>query len=152
VDDVRFWRGAAVAADAFGGPAWIRPAPGAPGAECVRLGETPWVEVARALEDMMAAEAVQYSGHAQELRERLLETLAELARGPEVCGCLRGDAAAGLAALAAPEPEDRRGTPAQRALAKAAGDALAALQSGRVRPRWLRETPDGPATGCGPPR
>jgi len=150
VDDARFWRGATVAADGLGGPAWLAAIPGAPG-ECVRLGETPWLELGRALEDMEAAEAPQYAGHARALRERLMETLGELARGAEICGCLRGDAAAGLAALGTPEPGERAGTPARRALVKAGGEAVAALRAGRAKVRWLRDAAGGPATGCGTP-
>jgi hypothetical protein len=149
VDDVRFWRGAPVAATAIGGPAWLLDRPDAPGEECVRLGEVSWPEITRALDDMEEAEAPQYSGHARELRERLEETLAKLATGPEVCGCLRGDPFTALGALAAVNPDERRKTQAQRRLVNAAAAALEGLRSGRVKLRWLRETPGGEPTGCG---
>jgi antitoxin (DNA-binding transcriptional repressor) of toxin-antitoxin stability system len=151
VDDVRFWRGAAVAADAVGGPAWLGDVPPGGAAECIRLGESPWTEVARALDDMEAAEAPQYSGHARELRDRLSETLARVARGPTVCGCVRGDPIAGLPALAAASPDERRKTQAQRAVVAGAGAALDALRTGRVKVQWLRDRPGGDPTGCRAP-
>lgn len=151
VDDVRFWRGAAVAADGVGGPAWLREDPEAPGMECVRLGQTAWADVARALDDMEAAGAPQYVERAVALRARLDETLDLLARGPIVCGCLRGDPLAGLPGLAAIASEQRRTTRAERELAAEAAAALEALRSGRVRVRWLRDAPGAKPIGCAGP-
>jgi hypothetical protein len=147
-EDRRFWRGAGVAADHTGEPSWLgEPAPGS-GAPCVRLGEVDWPAIADALDAMERAGSEPYVRHARELRSALVETMTRLARGPEVCACLpTRDAAATLEPLAA--GGDRLGTPARRALAKASGDAMKALKSGRARVRFLRQAPDAPPTGCG---
>ncbi len=148
-DDVKFWRGAVVATNGIGRPSWVRDAPEAASGECVRLGEVAWVDVAKALESMSAVTPYPYPDRARELRGRFLETLAGIARGPAICGCVRGDATKGLAALAE-AGEAKRGTPpVERELAKAASDALSALKSGRARIDWLRKSPGDPPTGCG---
>jgi hypothetical protein len=147
VEDVRFWRGASVAANRFGDPAWLDPVADAPGAECVLLGETRWADVARGIAEMEAAAAPQYASHARELRRRLADTLEPLARGAPVCGCVRGDAGAGLAELAAVEPGDKRNENALR-VQRSATLALDALRAGRAKVRWLRQAPGGEPTGC----
>ncbi len=150
VDDQRFWRAAVVVANAVGAPAWVRSAPEAASGACVRLGEVSWVDIARALDGMAAAEPYPYPDRARELRGQLLETLAAIARGPQVCGCVRGDAAKGLPALASGEADAKKGTPPPpRDLVKAAADALSALRNGRAKVQWLRESPDRPPNGCG---
>jgi antitoxin (DNA-binding transcriptional repressor) of toxin-antitoxin stability system len=149
VSDLRFWRGASVAADRAGEPSWVEEAPRAAAGVCVRLGQTAWPELAAALDDMEAAREPQYADHARELRQLLVETLGAIAKGPEICGCVRGDPVAGLDALATAAADARRGTPEQRALSKAAADAVGALRGGRVRVRWLRDAPGAEPTGCG---
>ncbi|HET8539764.1 MAG TPA: hypothetical protein VFL83_07815 [Anaeromyxobacter sp.] len=149
VDDVRFWRGAAIAADGSGGPAWLEHAPDAPGGACVRLGTARWRDVVRALDDMEATRAAQYAGRARTLRDELVETLAGIGRGPVVCGCLRADPTTGLHALAALDAPEGPDAPAQPAVAEAARAALDAVQSGRVKVRWLRDAPGAEPTGCG---
>jgi hypothetical protein len=150
-DDQKFWRGAMVAADAVGDPAWMSTAPEAATGECVRLGEISWPDVARALDGMAGAEPYPYPDRARALRARFLETLAAIAQGPQVCGCVRGDATKGLAELASGDGGGKKGAPLPRDLAKAAADAVAALKSGRAKVRWLRQAPGAPPTGCGAP-
>lgn len=152
VDDQKFWRGAVTVANAVGEPAWVRRAPEAASGECVRLGEVSWTDIAKGLESMGAAEPYPYPDRARELRARLVETLAAIARGPEVCGCVRGEATKALAALASGEADAKKGAPPlPRDLAKAAADALSALRSGRAKVQWLRESAGGAPTGCGGP-
>lgn len=146
VEDVRFWRGASVVANGFGDPVWLEAVADAAGAECVRLGETRWTDVARGMADMESAAAPQYASHARELRGRLADTLEAIARGG-VCGCVKGDAAAGLAELAALDPGDKRNESARR-VQRSAAQALDALRTGRARVRWLRQAPGGEPTGC----
>lgn len=149
-EDGRFFRGARVAAGRRGDPSWLgEPVPGGGGRRCVRLGEVSWADVADAIDDMEGARSPAYARYARALRQRLLETLGELARGPRVCGCFPGDASVGLAPLATSLAPERLGTPARRALAKAASEALEAMRVGRARVLWLRETKDAPPTGCG---
>jgi hypothetical protein len=144
-EDQRFWRAAALVADPYGDPAWLGASPGEGEEACVRLGEVPWAEIAGALGQMEMARAEGYVAQGRRLRQRLVETFAALARGLG-CGCVRGDAAAGLEPLATPKGE-RLGSPARRALAKAATDAFEAVRKGRVR--WLRDAPGAAPTGCG---
>ncbi len=151
VDDVKFWRGAVVAANAVGEPAWVRAAPEAAGGECVRLGEISWAALAKALDGMSVAEPYPYPDRARELRGRLLETFAALARGPQVCGCVRGEATKGIAELASAGDAKKGAPPPARELAKAAADALSALGSGRTKVDWLRNSAGDPATGCRTP-
>jgi hypothetical protein len=149
-DDQRFWRGAVVVANAVGEPVWVRAEPEAASGECLRLGEVSWSDIARALDGMGAAEPYPYPDRTREFRGRFLETLGAIAQGPQVCGCVRGDAAKGLAELASGEGGAKKGAPPPaRDLVKAAADALSAFKSGRAKVQWLRQSPGGPATGCG---
>ncbi len=145
-EDQRFWRAAALVADENGDPAWLGPGEGEE--PCVRLGEMPWPEVAEALGQMETARSERYSAHGRRLRERLVETLVGLERG-NVCGCVRGDAAAELEPLAAAREREKLGTAARRAITTAATTAFDALRKGPGKVRWLRDAPGAPATGCG---
>jgi hypothetical protein len=146
-EDGRYFRGLARATRADGDPVWLGdPAPG-DGAPCVRLGEISWAEVAQGIEEMERSRGEPYARRAALLRERLMASLEGLGRGGVVCGCVRGDPLAALDALAA--MHERLGTPARRALVAAAGDAAAALRTGRARVSWLRDAPGAPVTGCG---
>lgn len=151
-EDGRFWRAAARVAGRTGEPGWLgEPLPDST-ERCVRLGEVRWQELAEALEAMERAGSEPYVRHAQALRAALIETLATVARGPSTCACLRGAPAEGLEPLVTSAAAERVGTPARRALAKAAADALEALRTGRARVSFLREAPGAPPTGCGKPR
>lgn len=143
-EDQRFWRGASIALDGGGEPAWLGPSVGG-GPRCVRLGEAAWLEIAGALEAMETAGEEPYARLGRAFRASLVATLAGIASAP-VCGCTKGDPTAGLEPLAA--AGEKRGSPMQRALAKAAGEALVALRAGTARLVWVREAPGAPATGC----
>jgi hypothetical protein len=146
-EDQRYFRGLARTTRADGDPAWLGdPAP-EDGAPCVHLAGTAWADVAQGVEQMERSRGVAYVRRAAFLRDRLQSTLDRLAGGGTVCGCVRGDPLPALERLAA--TEERLGTPARRALVAAARGAADALRSGSTRVSWLRQTPDGPITGCG---
>lgn len=149
-EDQRYFRGLARATQADGDPAWLGdPAP-RDGAPCVNLARTAWMDVAEGVEQMERSRGGAYVRRAALLRDRLQSTLARLGEGGAVCGCVRGDPLPALERLAA--AGERLGTPARRALVAAARAAADALRGGATRISWLRETPDGPITGCGAPR
>jgi hypothetical protein len=148
-EDGRFWRGAARVAGRTGEPGWLGEVIPGSTERCVRLGEVRWQELADALDSMERAGSEPYVRHARALRAALVETLAAIARGPSTCACLPGPGAGALEPLVASSAAERVGTPARRALAKAAADAHGALREGRARLSFLREAPGAPATGCG---
>jgi hypothetical protein len=145
-EDERFWRAASVVAGARGEPSWLGSHPGGEEGICIRVGAVSWLALADAIGEMESTSAAAYVRHARRLRDDLETALVAIREGPAICGCLKGDAAAGLDALAAVAAE--RGTPARRALVKAAAESVAALRTGRTRVEWMQEGPDAPRTGC----
>lgn len=142
VDDQRFWRAAAVAADGVGEPAWLGAAEAAPDGACVKLGEADWTAVATAAAQMAASRDANYARHGLALRARLLATLDQVAAGPVVFGCRTGDPLSGLPELGQPA-----NTPLQ-AVHAAAAAALEALRAGRTTVRWS-SPPAGTAGNAG---
>ncbi len=139
VEDQRFWRAAALVVDADGDPAWLGPSPTPKSEPCVRLGEVQWVDLAAGLGQMQRAQTDRYAAHGKRLHERFVETLKALGTG-KVCGCLKGDAAAGLEALATVYERDR-------ALARIVREASKNMQKDS-KVAWLRDSSNAPPTGC----
>ena len=147
-EDVRFVRALFHVTRDDGEPIWLGSGAAPTGVPCVRLGEVAWVDVVEALGDMERAQAARFAQRTELLHQQLLAMLQALARGGDVCACVRGDPLPALDALGTAGGEQRRRFGVGAALASAAADAAKALRDGKTRVSWLRQARDGPATGC----